>query len=252
MICTNQICPEDTFSEGATPLKICYVYVFYKRVQPRVGHVTTYIYMFIAVSLNEALHSYVFHLSMKEKCIFFSTQGGHKAETNIQSTLLYRHSIQRQNSLQWQFECHVTFAQKAMVYEKLWKKKTKKKHCIKSSSNISFGYLLESPQRGNSNKYPKHMFDKETRIKQGISYIIFCPLRILYNSKFIIMAIFLGTNAVVITRVHCIACERQPTAVFAYRSYNDVARIFPWRSVNVPPWGCSKSDVTRRKIFSLR
>ena len=70
------------------------------------------------------------------------------------------------------------------------------KHCIKSSSNICFGYLLESPQRGNSNKYPKHMFYEEIRIKQGLSYIIFSPLRILYNSKFIIMAIFLGTNAV--------------------------------------------------------
>ena len=42
------------------------------------------------------------------------------------------------------------------------------KHCIKSSSNICFGYLLESPQRGDSNKYPKHMFYEEIRIKQGL------------------------------------------------------------------------------------
>ena len=48
------------------------------------------------------------------------------------------------------------------------------------------------------------MFYGEIRIKQGISYISFCPLRILYNSKFIIMATFLGTNVVVVTRVHCI------------------------------------------------
>ena len=82
-----------------------------------------------------------------------------------------------------------------------------KKHCIKSSSNICFGYLLELPQRGNSNKYPKHMFYEEIRIKQGLSYISFCPLRILYISKFIIMATFLGTNAVVVTRVHCITVE---------------------------------------------
>ena len=54
-----------------------------------------------------------------------------------------------------------------------------KKHCIKSSSNICFGYLLESPQRGDSNKYPKHMFDEEIRIKQSLSYISFYPLRIL-------------------------------------------------------------------------
>ena len=38
------------------------------------------------------------------------------------------------------------------------------KHCIKSSSNICFECLLELPQRGNSNKYPKHMFYEEIRI----------------------------------------------------------------------------------------
>ena len=78
------------------------------------------------------------------------------------------------------------------------------KHCIKSSSNLCFGYLLESPQRGDSNKYPKHMFYEEIRIKQGLSNILFCPLRILYNSKFIRMATFFGTDAAVVTRVHCI------------------------------------------------
>ena len=36
---------------------------------------------------------------------------------------------------------------------------------IKTSSNICFGYLLESP--GDSNKYPKRMFCEEIRIKQG-------------------------------------------------------------------------------------
>ena len=49
------------------------------------------------------------------------------------------------------------------------------------------------------------MFYEEIRIKQILSYIVFCPLRILYNSKFIIMETFLGTNAVVVTRVHCIS-----------------------------------------------
>ena len=67
------------------------------------------------------------------------------------------------------------------------------KRCIKSSSSICFGYLLESP-RGDSNKYPKHMFYDKIRIKQGGSYISFCRVRILYNSKFIIMATFLGTS----------------------------------------------------------
>ena len=80
----------------------------------------------------------------------------------------------------------------------------KKKHGIKNSSNICFGYLLESPQRGDSNKYPKHIFYEKIRIKQGLSYMSFCPLRIVYNSKFIIMATFFRTSAVVVTRVHCI------------------------------------------------
>ena len=56
-------------------------------------------------------------------------------------------------------------------------------YCIKTSSNIYFGYLLESPQRGDSNKYPKHMFYEKIRMKQGLSYISFCPLRILYKSN---------------------------------------------------------------------
>ena len=34
---------------------------------------------------------------------------------------LYRHSIQRQNSLQWQFECYEIFAQEVTVNEKLCK-----------------------------------------------------------------------------------------------------------------------------------
>ena len=76
-------------------------------------------------------------------------------------------------------------------------------YCMKTSSNKWFGYLLESPQWGDSNKYPKHMFYEEITIKQGLSYISFWPLRILYNIKFILMATSLGTNAVVVTRVHC-------------------------------------------------
>ena len=64
-------------------------------------------------------------------------------------------------------------------------------YCIKISSNISFGYLLELPHRGDSDKYLKHMFYEEIKIKQGLSYI-FYPLRILYNSKFYLMATSLG------------------------------------------------------------
>ena len=48
------------------------------------------------------------------------------------------------------------------------------------------------------------MFCEETRIKQVLSYISFCALRILYNSKFVLMATSLGTNAVIVMRVYCI------------------------------------------------
>ena len=69
---------------------------------------------------------------------------------------------------------------------------------------------IASGRRGDSNIYPKHMFCEETRMQQGLSYISFCPVRLLSNSKFILMATSLGTNAVVVTRIHCtcgcIAC----------------------------------------------
>ena len=74
-------------------------------------------------------------------------------------------------------------------------------YCIQTLSNICFRYVLESPRWGDSNKYPKHMFCEEIRIKEDLSIISFWPLRILYNSKFILMATSL---AVVVTRVHCI------------------------------------------------
>ena len=55
------------------------------------------------------------------------------------------------------------------------------KHCIISSSNIHvyFEYLLELPRRGDSNKYPKHMFYEEIRIKQvWIKYLFHVPAMI--------------------------------------------------------------------------
>ena len=77
------------------------------------------------------------------------------------------------------------------------------------SNNICFGYLLESPHQGDSNKYLKHTFYEELRIKHGICCISFCSLRIHYNSKFILMAVSLGTNAVIVTRVHCTKLNKQ-------------------------------------------
>ena len=83
--------------------------------------------------------------------------------------------------------------------------KLRKNIVFKTLKNICFEYLLESPQSGDSNKYPKHILYEEIRTKQGLSYISFCPLRILCSSKLIIMATYFGTNAVVVTSVHCMA-----------------------------------------------
>ena len=93
-------------------------------------------------------------------------------------------------------------------------------YCIKTSSNICFGYLLESPRWGDSNKYPKHMFYEVIRIKQGLSYISFSSLRVLYNSKFILMATSLGTNAVVVTRARYIQniCSMRNKTLPTYQS----------------------------------
>ena len=54
------------------------------------------------------------------------------------------------------------------------------------------------------------IFFDEIRLKQGLHYISFCLLRILYNSKFILMATSLGTNVVVVMRVHCICSQGWP------------------------------------------
>ena len=57
------------------------------------------------------------------------------------------------------------------------------------------------------------MFYEEIRIKQGLSYISFCLLRIVYNSKFIIMATSLGTNAVDVSRVLLLISASASSAV---------------------------------------
>ena len=86
------------------------------------------------------------------------------------------------------------------------------KHCIYYfKETYALDILLESPHWGDSNKYPEYKFYEEIRPKQDLSYISICLLHvsILYNSKFILMATFLGTNAVVVTRVHCMAASCQ-------------------------------------------
>ena len=52
---------------------------------------------------------------------------------------------------------------------------------------------------------------RKVRTMQGLPYISNSLLRILYNSKFILMAMSLGTNAVVVKRVHYLTV--MPTAV---------------------------------------
>ena len=47
------------------------------------------------------------------------------------------------------------------------------------------------------------MFYEKIKTKRDLSHILICSLRILYNSKFVLIATSLGTNAVVVTRVHC-------------------------------------------------
>ena len=76
--------------------------------------------------------------------------------------------------------------------------------CFIILKDTCFEYLLKLPHRGDSNKFPKHMFCGEIRTIQDLSYISFCSVRILYNSKFILMATSLGTNAMIVAKVHCI------------------------------------------------
>ena len=57
--------------------------------------------------------------------------------------------------------------------------------------------------RGDSNKHPEHMFYEEMRTKQDLFYISICSLRILCNSKFILMATSNRISDIVVTRVHC-------------------------------------------------
>ena len=64
-------------------------------------------------------------------------------------------------------------------------------------------------------KYPKHMLYEEIGTNQDLSYIWICSLSILYNCKFILMATSLGTNAVVVTRVHSLYCP-SPYTVSVY------------------------------------
>ena len=62
-------------------------------------------------------------------------------------------------------------------------------------------YLLESPRRGDSNKYTKPMFHKKLLKKVSVFVLKTGPYQVLYNSKFDLTAKSLVTKTVVITRV---------------------------------------------------
>ena len=94
---------------------------------------------------------------------------------------------------------------------------------------MCFGYLLESPHWGDSIKYSKHAFYEQKRTKQDLSYISIFSLRIFYNRKFILMATFLGTNAVVVTRVHCILFIQH---VFLYKWSIFFGTCLAWQLVS--------------------
>ena len=95
--------------------------------------------------------------------------------------------------------------------------KNMQKHCIKSSSNICFEYLLESSQRGNSNTYLKHMFYEEIRIKQGLFMHIILSIKDSSQQQIHYNGNILERNTVVVTRVHCTnskQCRPRPGTAF--------------------------------------
>ena len=68
---------------------------------------------------------------------------------------------------------------------------------------------------GDSNKYPKHICSmRGNENKKDLSYISICSFSVLYNSKFVLMAMSLGANAVIVTRVHCTCLLPAPQIAF--------------------------------------
>ena len=96
----------------------------------------------------------------------------------------------------------------------------KEKLCTNIALKFQARYVLDvvriASLRGFLQISKTYVFE-EIRIKQCLSNISFCPLRILYNSNFILMATSLGTNAVVVTRVHCNTSKY--TRAISFRSY---------------------------------
>ena len=72
-------------------------------------------------------------------------------------------------------------------------------YCIQYFKNLCFGHLLELPQVSKT-----YVLGEEINTKHDLSYISICSFSILHNSKFVLMAVSLGTNGIVVTRVHYI------------------------------------------------
>ena len=72
-----------------------------------------------------------------------------------------------------------------------------------SLRNVCFGYLLESPHLGDSNKNPKHvLWGNKNNIRPFLHIILLTENSL--QHQIILLAVCLGTNAVMVTRVHCI------------------------------------------------
>ena len=91
------------------------------------------------------------------------------------------------------------------------------------------------------------MFYVEIRTKQDLSYISVCLLSILYHSKFILMAFSLGTNNVVVTRVHCIHCPSSRLRMNIKEIVDRKGRTFHWDEADGYGWFVEMSKATFKK-----
>ena len=94
---------------------------------------------------------------------------------------------------------------------------------------MRFMYLLDSPWRGDSNKYTKCMIHEKLLNSIRYSRLRRVHIKVLYNSKFDLTAEFLLTNSVVITRVLCSSKHFSLTITESTEESNE-SRIRPMMS----------------------
>ena len=133
--------------------------------------------------------------------------------------------------------------------------------------NICFGYSLKSPHWDDCNKYPKHMFCEEIRIKTMPFLHI-----ILYNSKFISVTTSVGTNAVVIFVCVKVLRPKQPYGVMSsavslpnhtfclfdlgltslstiFQSYR--SGVWMWQGAHCSLLECCLTEISRPRHFDM-